>query len=160
MKIEKEDPFIGKAGKLLDMVLKYVGLSRKDVFISNILHCKPPSNRNPTYEEIETCTTYLDRQLAVIDPKVVCCLGSFSSEYILKRFGKTPAKAMKRIRGEKYAVKGMNGNGTMYIIPCYHPASFLHGHDKEKLKCIKEDIKTVSEFAYGKNDSKQSVVDL
>ena len=75
-------PFWGAAGKIFDELLTNIGLRREDVYICNVLKCRPPNNRNPKIEEIKACTPFLDRQIEIIQPKVICTLGNFSTKYI------------------------------------------------------------------------------
>jgi DNA polymerase len=107
-------PFVGRAGKLLDQLLAEVGLAREEVFIANVLKHRPPDNRDPMPDEIAACNDYLDRQIAIIDPKVICTLGRFS---MAKFF---PGERISRIHGvaRRY--------GNRLILPFYHPAAALH----------------------------------
>ena len=111
-------PFVGSAGKYLDELLASIGLTRRDVYITNIVKCRPPNNRDPTDEEINACSPYLDRQIATMKPKIICPLGRFSSKYILNKFG----FRMKSIS----AVQGKVFRGEVIIIPMYHPAAALY----------------------------------
>lgn len=107
-------PFVGAAGKFLDELLAAIGLNRKDVFICNVIKCRPPGNRDPLPGEIEACTPWLDRQLAIIDPKVVVTLGRFS----MTRY--FPGQAISRIHGQPRRIDGV------LVVPMYHPAAALH----------------------------------
>ncbi len=134
----KGRPFVGAAGKYLDELLQSIGLSREDVFITNIVKCRPPGNRDPTDEEIAACSPYLDRQIAVMKPKIIVPLGRFSSGYILNKFGFN----MKSIS----AVQGKVFRGDVIIIPMYHPAAALyHGKWKPELERSFEVLKNVLE---------------
>jgi len=82
---QKGRPFVGAAGKFLDELLRIAGLERKDVFITNILKCRPPRNREPTQEEIRACTPYLNRQIDIIKPRLIITLGNVATFYILKK---------------------------------------------------------------------------
>ncbi len=108
-------PFVGAAGKLLDKLLATIGLRREDVYITNVLKCRPPQNRDPLPEEIDRCKSYLFKQLKIISPKVVCTLGRFSAELLL---------------GEPVAISKMHGHlftrGDLKIFPVYHPAAALY----------------------------------
>jgi uracil-DNA glycosylase family 4 len=107
-------PFVGAAGNFLTELLAAGGLKREDVYICNVLKCRPPSNRDPLPEEIEACSEYLDLQLDMVDPLVVITLGRFS---MAKWF---PQQAISRIHG---TVKEADGR---LIVPMYHPAAALH----------------------------------
>ena len=111
-------PFVGAAGKFLDELLASIGLSRKDVYITNIVKCRPPGNRDPTDEEIKLCSPYLDRQIAVMKPKIICPLGRFSAKYILEKFGFEMGKISK--------IQGKVFEGNILILPMYHPAAALY----------------------------------
>ncbi len=111
-------PFVGAAGKFLDELLASIGLSRKDVYITNIVKCRPPGNRDPTDEEIKLCSPYLDRQIAVMKPRIICPLGRFSAKYILEKFGFEMDK-ISRVQGRVF-------EGEFLILPMYHPAAALY----------------------------------
>ncbi len=111
-------PFVGAAGKFLDELLASIGLSRKDVYITNIVKCRPPGNRDPTDEEIKLCSPYLDRQIAVMKPRIICPLGRFSAKYILEKFGFEMGKISK--------IQGKVFEGNILILPMYHPAAALY----------------------------------
>ncbi len=107
-------PFVGKAGQLLDKMLASINLSRNDVFIANILKCRPPGNRDPLPEEAAACIGYLRAQVAIIKPKILVCLGRISSGYILGQ-----QIRITKDRGIWHQVK------DFYIMPTYHPAALL-----------------------------------
>ena len=107
-------PFVGPAGKFLDQLLASIGLSREDVFITNMVKCRPPNNRDPLPEELSACRTHLDKQLEMISPKVVVTLGrhSFSKFF--------PGEAISKARGRSRSWNGRT------VFPMYHPAAGLH----------------------------------
>jgi len=107
-------PFVGQAGKFLEELLESAGLSRKGVFITNVVKCRPPGNRDPQEDELKACEPYLDRQIAVIDPLVIVTLGRFSMARYFKN------ARISRIHGQAAWNQGK------YIIPMYHPAAALH----------------------------------
>lgn len=107
-------PFVGAAGKFLDELLRAGGLARKDVFITNVVKCRPPDNRDPMIEELGACSEYLDRQIEVINPMVIVTLGRFS----MARY--FPNSKISAIHGKPTWVNGR------FIIPMYHPAAALH----------------------------------
>lgn len=114
-------PFCGKAGKILDELLDSIGIKRENIFITNIVKCRPPGNRNPTSEEINTCTPYLDRQIELIKPKIIGCLGNFATAYIMKRFGlKDKIQGVSKIHSKVFTLSTLLG--PIKIIPLYHPA--------------------------------------
>ena len=116
-------PFVGNAGKLLNELLESIGLRREDVFIGNVLKCRPPNNRDPKPEEIEACSPYLIRQLNVIKPDVIVCLGRHSASFIFDLFG-LKFRGISRERGEVRKVRAWDKD--VFIIPVYHPAAALY----------------------------------
>jgi DNA polymerase len=109
-------PFVGKSGQLLDALLSEIGLGRKEVYIANVVKCRPPSNRDPRPEEIDACKGYLRRQLELIQPRVVVTLGNFSSKLLLKT-----TTGITRLRGQAYPWWGR------HLVPTLHPAAGLRG---------------------------------
>jgi DNA polymerase len=107
-------PFVGPAGQFLDELLAVAGLKRSDVFITNVVKCRPPGNRDPQPDEIEACSDYLSRQIAALRPRVVVTLGRYS----LGRF--LPGQPISRIHGVPRRV------GSVTVFPMYHPAAALH----------------------------------
>jgi DNA polymerase len=107
-------PFVGAAGKFLDELLASIGLKRQDVFICNVIKCRPPSNRDPLPGEIASCGPWLDQQLDTIKPKVIVTLGRFS----MNRY--FPGQTISRIHGQPRTFDGMT------VVPMYHPAAALH----------------------------------
>ncbi len=108
------EPFVGRAGKLLTQMIEAMGLARGDVYICNVVKCRPPENRLPEKDEISTCLPFLARQLAVINPKVVCCLGACSAQTLLET-----NQGISRFRGEWFDYRGSK------LIATYHPAYLL-----------------------------------
>ncbi|MEM0317712.1 MAG: type-4 uracil-DNA glycosylase [Candidatus Nezhaarchaeales archaeon] len=118
-------PFVGAAGKFLDKLLEVAGLRRSEVFITNILKCRPPGNRDPLPDEVEACTPYLDRQVAAIKPKLIVCLGRHSASYVLVKGGvKRHRGGISTVRGQVFKVRfeGL----SLLAIPTYHPAAGLY----------------------------------
>jgi uracil-DNA glycosylase family 4 len=113
---EQGVPFVGRSGQLLDQLLGEVGLEREDVYIANVVKCRPPSNRDPRPDEIEACKGYLSEQLKLIDPTVVVTLGNFSSKLLLKT-----ETGITRVRGTAYEWWGRR------LVPTFHPAAALRG---------------------------------
>ncbi len=115
----KGRPFVGKAGKILDELLWSVGLERSEVYIANVLKCRPPGNRNPTTTEIKACTPYLDAQIEIIEPGVIATLGNFSLGYIFDKFCIKKDK-ISRIHGKVFKVGTIVG--IKNVVALYHPA--------------------------------------
>jgi uracil-DNA glycosylase len=111
---EQAEPFVGRAGKLLTSMIEAMGLRRQDVYICNVVKCRPPENRLPEKDEIATCSPYLFRQLGVIAPKVICALGSCSAQTMLQT-----TQGISRFRGEWFDYHGSK------LIATYHPAYLL-----------------------------------
>jgi len=121
----KGSPFVGAAGKVLDGLLEWIGLVRKNVFITNVVKCRPPENRDPKPIEIAKCTSlYLDRQIVLVEPKVVVTLGRHSTAYILSKAGFESVDSITKFRGRIYNVGLLNLK--LAVVPMYHPASVLH----------------------------------
>jgi len=133
-------PFVGKAGRILDELLRSVALERADVYITNVLKCRPPGNRNPKPEEIVACAPYLDYQLAIIEPEVIVTLGSFSLSYIFHKFGLKPDKISK-IHGRVFTVSTISG--VKRIISLYHPAVATYNPGMKEV--LKEDFKQLAD---------------
>jgi DNA polymerase len=110
----KGEPFVGRAGKLLTQMIEAMGLRRQDVYICNVVKCRPPENRLPEKDEITTCSPFLYRQIDVIRPKVICCLGSCASQTLLQT-----TQGISRFRGEWFDFRGSK------LIATYHPAYLL-----------------------------------
>lgn len=125
-------PFCGKAGKVLDELLQIAGLKREDVFIGNILKCRPPDNRNPQDKEINTCTPYLDRQIEFIKPSILCCLGNFSTGYIMKKFGLgMKVQGITKIHGNIFIAD--TSYGKIKLMPLFHPAVVTYDMNKKTI---------------------------
>ncbi|MBD3379643.1 MAG: uracil-DNA glycosylase [Candidatus Omnitrophica bacterium] len=118
---EQGRPFVGRAGKLLTKIIEALGLEREDVFIANILKCRPPGNRNPAPGEIDLCTPYLLRQIELIKPRVIVALGKFAAQTLLQ--SDTP---ISRLRGNFHDYHGVK------LMPTYHPAYLLRNPGGKK----------------------------
>jgi len=129
-------PFIGKAGQLLDKIIQKMGLERDSVFITNVVKCRPPNNREPLKDEVDACLPFLLRQIAVLQPRVIVCLGKVALNNMLGT-----NHSMGRIRGQQLSFNGVP------LVPTYHPAFILHKKDKEEISKAKwevwEDMQTV-----------------
>jgi uracil-DNA glycosylase family 4 len=120
---EKGRPFVGSAGKLLNKLLSNVGLERGDVFISNIVECRPPSNRRPKKDEIEACSSHLEKLLGLIRPRVVVPMGSSSLEYFYERYG-LEGVVIGDAHGK--SMKIITPWGEVTLFPMYHPAAAIY----------------------------------
>ena len=110
------EPFVGAAGQLLNRMLFEIGLRREDVYINNVVMCRPPGNRDPYPDEIDTCSPYLRERIELIDPRVIVTLGNFATRFVLDR-----PTSISRVRGQRFAIGGRT------VIPTFHPAAILHG---------------------------------
>ncbi len=124
-------PFVGRAGQLLDELLAENGLEREDVFIMNVLKCRPPENRDPQPEEIETCRPYLDAQVELIEPRVICTLGNFSTKLL-----RGDPTGISRLHGQAEIIT--IGNRAVRLYPLYHPAAALY--TRSLLETLREDF--------------------
>ena len=126
-------PFVGAAGKLLTGLLEGIGLKRSDIYIANVLKCRPPGNRDPEDEEIAACKPFLYRQMEIIKPKVICTLGNFATQAIFER-----RVSISKVRGTATQVKGY------FVFPLYHPAVALHRGGM--LEPLREDFGKLRDF--------------
>lgn len=107
-------PFVGRAGQKLTQIIEAIGLSRQEVYIANVLKCRPPGNRNPLPDEIKACEPYLIAQLRLIKPRVICALGTFAAQTLLRT-----TQSISRLRGRFHTYHGIK------LMPTYHPAYLL-----------------------------------
>ena len=117
-------PFVGRAGKLLDEMLEGIGLDRKDVYITNILKDRPPSNRDPLKGEIDIYTPFLERQIDIIQPAVIVALGRFSMEFVISLMN-VPESKPKITKLQGKLLTGKASYGDVNVLPIYHPAYVL-----------------------------------
>jgi len=134
-------PFVGRAGKILDELLKSIDISREEVYIANILKCRPPQNRNPSSEEIAACVDYLNIQIDVIKPNILVPLGSFASKYILKKYD-FPFQSISEVHGKIFQKNTIFG--IIHIIPMFHPA--VATYNPQKKTVLLKDIKKLSDM--------------
>ena len=114
-------PFCGRAGEVFDELLSRTGIKRQDIYITNILKCRPPGNRNPQEAEIKACSPYLDRQIEILKPRAICCLGNFATAYIMKKFDlSNNIQGISKIHGQVFSRQSLFD--SIKIIPLYHPA--------------------------------------
>ena len=110
------EPFVGAAGQLLNRMLGEIGLAREDVYITNVVRCRPPGNRDPEADEIEACTPWLVETISLIQPRLIVTLGNFATKFVLQT-----TQGITRTRGKVYDWHGRS------VIPTFHPAAILHG---------------------------------
>jgi DNA polymerase len=126
-------PFVGRAGQLLNRMLQLIGIKREDVYICNVVKCRPPGNRTPERDEIETCSPFLFRQIEAIQPRLICCLG---------------APAVRTVLGLKEGITKIRGQffnyGRMKALATVHPAYILRNPREEKI--LREDFDKIRDF--------------
>jgi DNA polymerase len=126
-------PFVGSAGKLLSDLLESIGINREDVYITNVNKCRPPENRTPNTAEIEACKPYLQKQIDIIKPRILCSLGNNATQTILgKRVG------ISKVRGRSFQ------ENDYFIFPMFHPAAALHLGSR--MEDVREDFQKLREF--------------
>jgi DNA polymerase len=129
----KGEPFVGAAGQLLDELLAHAGLVRGEVYIANVLKCRPPGNRDPEPVEIETCTPFLREQIRLVEPEVLVTLGNFATRFVLK----TQA-GITRLRG------AVQRAGRFTVLPIFHPAAAIY--DRTKRDVLFDDFARLAEL--------------
>jgi DNA polymerase len=126
------EPFVGEAGQLLTRMIEAMGFARQDVYIANIIKCRPPGNRNPEPDEIEACEPFLKKQLAALRPRVIVALGKFAAQWLT---GSKPDAAIGALRGRWHVYEGVK------VMPTYHPAYLLRTPGQKRV--VWEDLKLV-----------------
>ena len=131
------EPFVGAAGQLLTRLLGEIGLRREDVYICNVVKCRPPGNRDPLPDEIEACRPFLAGQIENIEPRVVITLGNFATRVILDR-----QVSISRVRGQRFTIDGRT------VVPTFHPAAVLHGGGEAgaQMAALRSDFRTIREI--------------
>ena len=130
---EQGIPFVGRAGQLLTKIIEAIGLRREDVYIANVIKCRPPENRNPEPDEVETCEPFLFQQIDAIKPTVIVALGTFAARALLRTLD-----PISRLRGRVYEYRGAK------LIPTFHPAYLLRNPSSKRE--VWEDMKRVREL--------------
>lgn len=129
------EPFVGAAGKFLGELLGEAGLSREQVYIANVLKCRPPANRNPQQVEIDTCTPYLRQQIALVDPAILVTLGNFATKYVL---------------GTETGITQLHGRPVKHdertVMPMFHPAAAIY--DRSKRESLFEDFRALGSWLH------------
>jgi DNA polymerase len=130
---QQGEPFVGAAGKLLNELLQSAGLSRSEVYIANVIKCRPPNNRDPEQDEVATCKPFLLQQIQLINPKVVCTLGNWATRTLLER-----NLGITKVRGRAFH------HNNMVVFPLLHPAAALH--QGNLLEPLREDFRKLKAF--------------
>jgi DNA polymerase len=123
-------PFVGRAGQLLTKIIEAIDLKREDIYIANVIKCRPPQNRNPEPDEVETCEPFLFQQIDIVEPKVIVALGKFAAQTLLRTLD-----PISRLRGRVYEYRGAK------LIPTFHPAYLLRNPSSKRE--VWEDMKLV-----------------
>ena len=131
------EPFVGRAGQLLTKIIEAIGMTREDVYIANVIKCRPPGNRNPEPDEVEQCEPFLFRQIDTIKPKVIVALGKFAAQCLLRT-----TEPITRLRGREYQYR------DAILMPTYHPAYLLRTPSAKRE--VWEDMKRVRSLLSGK----------
>ncbi|WP_281702436.1 uracil-DNA glycosylase [Cryptobacterium curtum] len=134
------EPFVGAAGKKLDALLEIADLARDDVFIANVLKCRPPSNRNPLPEEITACAPFLREQTRTINPEFIVTLGNFSTKFVLKT-----QLGITRLHGQ------LQHAGRFKVFPIYHPAAAIY--DRTKQQALEDDFRMLGRLVKESNQN-------
>ena len=130
---QKGEPFVGAAGKLLNDLLQSANLSRDQIYIANVIKCRPPNNRDPEPDEVETCKPFLMQQIQMIRPKLVCTLGNWATQTLLER-----KVGITKVKGQAFYMK------DFVIFPLLHPAAALH--QGNLVDTLKADFRKLKEF--------------
>jgi DNA polymerase len=130
---QQGEPFVGRAGQLLTKIIEAIGLRREDVYIANVIKCRPPGNRNPEPDEVEQCEPFLFRQIDVVKPKVIVALGKFAAQSLLRTL-----EPITRLRGREYTYR------DAILMPTYHPAYLLRNPSAKR--DVWEDMKRVRQI--------------
>jgi uracil-DNA glycosylase family 4 len=138
-------PFVGRAGQLLTKIIEAIGLKRDDVYIANVIKCRPPQNRNPEQDEVETCEPFLFRQIDIIKPKVIVALGTFAARTLLRT-----SDPISRLRGRVYDYRGAK------LIPTFHPAYLLRNPSSKR--DVWEDMKLARKLLVTTEDTEDTEV--
>ena len=131
------EPFVGAAGQLLTKLLGEIGMRREDVYIANVVKCRPPGNRDPLPDEIDACKPYLESQIESIQPRLIVTLGNFATRFMLDR-----QVSISRVRGERFRIAGRS------VVPTFHPAAILHGggESSSQLAALRSDFQKIKEI--------------
>jgi uracil-DNA glycosylase family 4 len=133
------EPFVGRAGQLLTKIIEAIGLTRDQVYIANVIKCRPPQNRNPEPDEVATCEPFLFRQIDAIKPRVIVALGTFAAQCLLKS-----TEPISRMRGRVFSYRGAQ------LIPTFHPAFLLRS--PERKRDVWDDMKKVRSLLNGEEE--------
>lgn len=138
-------PFCGAAGKVLDELLDSIGIKREEVYITNVVKLRPPNNRDPRLEEIKTFGPYLERQIEIIKPEIICPLGRYSMQFLMEKFGlENEIQSIGKIHGKVFKTKTILPG--LFLISLYHPATVTYNPNMKEI--LKKDFKILEKFKY------------
>jgi|UniRef100_A0A7J2T9G3 uracil-DNA glycosylase, family 4 len=151
-------PFVGAAGRLLTMILESLGVKRESVYITNVVKCRPPGNREPKDEEVEACSPYLESQILLLKPRVIVTLGNVAGKKIFA-LGNHPWNGVMKMRGKIFNLNMLSL--SMLVIPTLHPAAALYNPQlrslfEEDMKLIKKVVESMSKEVPGKSQRAKS----
>ncbi|MDO8303381.1 MAG: uracil-DNA glycosylase [Sedimentisphaerales bacterium] len=135
---EQGRPFVGRSGQLLDKIIAAMGLQRQEVFICNILKCRPPDNRDPKPDEIVSCIHFLEKQLEIIKPEIIVALGAHAAKTLLKS-----NDPIGQLRGKFLSYYTTSGYGPIKLMPTYHPSYLLRNYSDDNRRRVWEDMQKV-----------------
>jgi len=144
----KGQPFVGAAGELLDQLLSEIGFSRDDIYIANVLKCRPPENRDPSSDEIAACTPFLNRQIQIIGPRLIVPLGRHATSYVLSEAG-FPVEGISKLHGRTFTARLLGLQ--LVVIPTFHPAAALYnvkyrGGLEDDFQIVKSELEKLGEL--------------
>ncbi|MCM8757023.1 MAG: uracil-DNA glycosylase [Candidatus Omnitrophica bacterium] len=139
----KGKPFCGRAGAVLDELLSTINLDRRQVYITNVVKCRPPGNRDPMPEELVACSPYLQEQIELLQPEVIACLGRFSLRTILRFFGLSPEVSLSQVHGQVFTPEG-DLFQTVQIVALFHPA--VATYRPEAMDGLKKDFAVLAKI--------------
>lgn len=142
---EEGRPFVGAAGRLLTKLMESIGLRREEVFITNVVKCRPPGNREPRYEEISACSYFTDAVVALVNPSLIVTLGNYAGYYVFEMKGGVRWLGVSRMRGRLYRLKVLGQERA--VVPTYHPAAALY--NPQTLASLQDDFTLIKEYVHG-----------
>ena len=142
---EEGRPFVGAAGRLLTKLIESIGLRREEVFITNVVKCRPPGNREPRYEEISACSYFTDAIVALVNPSLIVTLGNYAGYYVFEMKGGVRWLGVSRMRGRLYRLKVLGQERA--VVPTYHPAAALY--NPQTLEFLQDDFTLIKEYVRG-----------
>jgi DNA polymerase len=142
---EEGRPFVGAAGRLLTKLMESIGLRREEVFITNVVKCRPPGNREPRYEEISACSYFTDAIVALVNPSLIVTLGNYAGYYVFEMKGGVRWLGVSRMRGRLYRLKVLGQERA--VVPTYHPAAALY--NPQTLAFLQDDFTLIKEYVHG-----------